>query len=112
MVVRWARVDGGQIDRPLKARVAVYDQDGARIAQTDQRILNDRHLLASEWSMEDTPLNVYMLDLPDELPSGQYTLRLLVYDAETLEPLALVNPPDPAFGLEAELGTLQIVEQD
>ena len=35
IVIRWERVPGGSIDRPLKARVAIYDEDGARIAQTD-----------------------------------------------------------------------------
>ena len=111
VVVRWERVHDGHVDRPLKARVALYDNAGGRIAQTDQRILNDRHLLAGEWSMEDTPLNVYMVDLPDDVHAGEYEIALLVYDAESLDPLSLLDTAGSPAGLEATLGKIQIVDE-
>ena len=108
VVIRWQRVADGSVDRPLKARVALYDAGGRRLAQSDQRILNDRHLLPSEWSPTDTPLNVYLLDAPPDLAPGAYDLRLLVYDADTLEPLPLLDAAGNPAGIEATLATVQL----
>ncbi|RME49868.1 MAG: hypothetical protein D6790_21965, partial [Caldilineae bacterium] len=105
VVVRWARPDGA-IQRPLKARVALYDQNDNRIAQDDRRILNDRHLAPGEWQPGDRPLNVYLVRPPTDLVPGVYTLRLLVYDAETLEPVELVDEAGAPAGFEPVIGTL------
>jgi len=108
VVIRWRRTTG-DIDRPLKARVALYDAADARLAQSDERLLNDRHLAPAEWTQQDEPLNVYLLVAPPELAAGEYTLRLLVYDAETLEPLTLVDEAGNPAGQEGNLGTVEIV---
>jgi hypothetical protein len=108
VVIRWQRVPNGQSERPLKARVALYDQNDARLAQSDERLLNDRHLMPAEWGPTDQPLNVYLLPTPAELPDGRYELRLLVYDAETLEPLTLVGEAGNPAGQEATLGMVEI----
>jgi hypothetical protein len=85
VVLRWQRIPGSAADRPLKARVALYDGAGNRVAQADERLLNDRHLAPPEWQPGDRPLNVYLLETPPDLPPGEYSLRLLVYDEDTLE---------------------------
>jgi hypothetical protein len=110
VVIRWQRQAGGEVTRPLKARVALYNAEGGRIAQIDDRLLNDRHLLPAEWTAEDRPLNVYLLDVPDDLVRGQYTIGLLVYDADTLEPLGVVDAAGNATGVEATIGTVEVVE--
>ncbi len=56
VVIRWQRQVGGEVTRPLKARVALYGADGARVSQKDERLLNDRHRLPAEWSSEDQPV--------------------------------------------------------
>jgi len=108
VAIRWQRTAGGTIGRPLKARVALYDANEGRVAQADERLLNDRHRAPSQWQPADQPLNVYALALPAELAPGDYTVRLLVYDAETLEPLTLVDDAGNPAGQEATLGTLSI----
>ncbi|RIK39568.1 MAG: hypothetical protein DCC55_17735 [Chloroflexi bacterium] len=110
VVIRWRLVDGanGPPARPYKARVALYDAAGARLAQSDERLLNDRHLMPAEWAPADEPLNVYWLPLPDEITGGSYELRLLVYDGKTLEPLTLVDEAGNPAGQEATLGTVEI----
>jgi mannosyltransferase len=107
VVIRWRRLPG-ELTRPYKVRVALYDENDARLAQSDERLLNDRHLMPAEWRPEDEPLNVYFLATPADLPPGAYTLRLLVYDAETLEPLSLVDDAGNPAGQEATLGTVDI----
>lgn len=94
--------------RPYKARVALYDAAGARLTQSDERLLNDRHLMPVEWGETDEPLNVYWLPLPAEMDSGSYELRLLVYDERTLEPLTYVDDAGNPAGQEAVLGGVEI----
>ncbi|MEM7539865.1 MAG: hypothetical protein AAF639_47355, partial [Chloroflexota bacterium] len=115
VVIRWQRVAHSEINHPLKARIALYNGEGARLLQRDERILNDRHLLPAEWSMDDQPLNVYNINTTElasngGLPTGTYTVRLLVYDAETLDPFGIVNAdgqPVQDF-IEADIATIQI----
>ncbi len=108
VVIRWQRVPHGTIERPLKARVALYNAAGDRLVQSDERVLNDRHLMPAEWSFDDRPLNVYMLELPDDLPDGDYALKLLVYDADTLQPLGLTDAAGNAAGVEATIATIAV----
>jgi mannosyltransferase len=107
VVIRWQR-GAGEITRPLKARVALYNEEGARLAQDDRRILNDRHLSPAEWSEADRPLNVYKLDLPADLPAGRYTLQLLVYDADSLEPVEILDEAGNGAGIEVIIGEVGI----
>jgi hypothetical protein len=109
VVVRWRRT-AGDVTRPLKARVALYDQSDARLAQDDRRVLNDRHLMPSEWGPDDHPLNVYLMRPPEDLPAGEYEVRLLVYDAETLEPVELVDEAGNPAGFEPAIGFVRIGE--
>ncbi len=108
VVLRWRRAPGGAVDRPLKARVALYDAADNRLAQADERLLNDRHLAPAHWSMEDRPLGVYLLAAPDDLAPGRYALRLLVYDAETLNPLTWIDEAGNPAGIEPELSPVEI----
>lgn len=109
VVVRWQRIAGGTVDRSLKARVALYAPDGGRVAQRDERLLNDRHLLPAEWDPADRPLNVYLLEVPEDAAPGMYTIGLLVYDADTLEPLGAVDVAGNPNGIEPILGSVEVV---
>jgi mannosyltransferase len=111
VALRWRRMPDGTIARPLKARIALYDKADNRLAQADERILNDRHLAPAYWSMEDEPLGVYLFTIPEDLAPGQYTLRLLVYDAEDLNPLTWIDEAGNPAGVEPELTTVEICER-
>lgn len=110
VTIRWRRANGEVSDRPLKARVALYNAAGKRLTQADERLLNDRHLAPSEWSPQDRPLNVYLLETSPELVEGEYELRVLVYDAETLAPLALADETGNPIGVEAPIGVVRLGE--
>lgn len=107
VVIRWRRL-GDEPVRPLKARIALYNADGARLAQNDRPLLNDRHLAPSEWDESEQTLNVYTLPLPADLPAGSYELRLLVYDAETLDGVELVDEAGNPAGFEPVIGEVEI----
>jgi hypothetical protein len=108
VAIRWQRTPGGAVDKAFKARVALYDANDGRLVQADERLLNDRHRAPSQWQPGDQPLNVYMLSLPVDMAPGAYTLRLLVYDADTMEPLTLVDAAGSPAGQEATLGTIEV----
>ena len=108
VAIRWQRTAGEPPPKSLKARVALYDAAGNRLLQADERLLNDRHRAPWQWQADDQPLNVYLLSLPPDLPAGDYSLGLLVYDAETLEPLTWVDEAGNPAGQEAALGAVEI----
>ena len=108
VVIRWQRIPGGAVTRPLKARVALYSASGERVAQADERLLNDRHLLPAEWTEQDRPLNVYLLRTDPNWPPGEYAIGLLVYDADTLEPLGAVDASGAASGVEVTLAQITL----
>jgi hypothetical protein len=108
VAIRWQRQVQGDVVRPLKARVALYNAAGERLSQTDERLLNDRHLAPAHWQQTDRPLNVYWLERPPDLAPSRYDLRLLVYDAESLAPLELYDSEGKPVGQEAPLGQIQI----
>ena len=107
-VVRWQRAGEETFGRPLKARVALYDDEDNRVAQSDERILNDRHLLPGEWLAADRPLNVYRIRTEGTIEPGTYEVRLLVYDADTLEPLGYVDGAGNPAGVETAIGRVHI----
>ena len=107
VVIRWQR-SGDEPLRPLKARVALYSADGGRLVQNDRRILNDRHLAPGEWNADDRPLNVYSLSLPADLASGVYEVRLLVYDAGTLDAIELLDDAGNPAGFEPVVWKLEV----
>ena len=110
VALRWQRIPTGSVLRPLKARVALYDTSGNRLAQADERLLNDRHLAPAQWQPTDRPLGVYLLPIPEGQPPGRYAVRVLVYDAESLEPLNWVDAVGTPAGIEPELGRIEIGE--
>lgn len=108
VTLRWQRVPDGDVTRPLKARVALYDDAGNRLAQGDERLLNDRHRAPDQWQPEDRPLNVYRLAVPADLAPGRYSVRVLVYDADSLEPLTWIDAAGNSAGIEPEVGVVEI----
>lgn len=108
VAIRWQRTAGEAPAKSFKARVALYDAGGARVVQSDERLLNDRHRAPWQWQAGDQPLNVYMLPLPPDLAPGTYNVGLLVYDADTLEAVTLVDEAGNPAGQEATIGTVEV----
>ena len=58
-------------------------------------------------------LDSWMGKTPDPpLPVGQYEIKVLVYDAETLEPLGLQDAAGTPTGIEATLGQVRIEQAE
>jgi mannosyltransferase len=98
VTLRWQA--SGPTPRSLKVSLRLRDESGALLAQDDRVLLNDRHLRTTSWQPGETALNVYTLALPPE--PGTYTLTLVLYDEETLQPVGLLD----GSGVEPSLGTV------
>jgi len=99
VTLRWQA--DGPTARPLKVSLRLRDEGGAMLAQDDRVLLNDRHLRTTSWQPGETALAVYNLALPPE--PGTYSLTLVLYDEESLEPVGLRD----GSGVEPEIGTLR-----
>ena len=100
VTLRW-RADGPTA-RPLKVSLRLRDKSGAMLAQDDRILLNDRHLRTTSWQPGETALAVYNLALPPG--PGTYSLTLVLYDEESLEPVGLRD----GSGVEPQIGTLRV----
>ena len=91
----------GPTDRPLKVSLRLRDASGAMLAQDDRVLLNDRHLRTTSWEPGETALAFYSLAVPPE--AGDYTLTVVLYDEESLQPVGLRD----GSGAEPQLGPLR-----
>jgi mannosyltransferase len=98
VTLRWQA--SGPTARPLKVSLRLRDESGAMLAQDDRVLLNDRHLRTTSWQPGETALAVYTVDLPPG--PGTYSLTLVLYDEQSLEPVGLRD----GSGVEPTLGTL------
>jgi hypothetical protein len=98
--LRWQA--DGSTPRPLKVSLRLRDANGTTVAQEDRVLLSDLHRRTTSWQPGETALNVYSLELPVE--PGTYTLSVVLYDEETLQPVGLLD----GSGVEPELGTVRI----
>ena len=65
----------------------LYNDNGARVYQADNVIWKLSNLTpTSHWAENEVVDSLFNLDLPNDLPSGSYDLRLVVYDFETQLP--------------------------
>ncbi len=103
-VAGWSRLPGagGQ----AKAALQLEGEDGVVVARDDRLLLNDRHVALGEWSEAERPDTVFTLKPAPATPPGRYTLKLSVYDPQTLQPLAVVS--DAAEGAHVVLGQVEL----
>lgn len=111
VVVRWGTLPGAahteRYPHGLKATLVLTDADGNVVGRDDRPILNDRHQAPAFWTPTDRPLGVHLVRPEPATPPGTYTLKLAVYDPETLAPLPAVGPA--VQGVFAVLGQVTLV---
>jgi hypothetical protein len=66
--------------------VHVRDVDGATVAQQDSQPL-DGDYPTSQWRVNETVIDVHNVELPPDLPPGQYGVWVGMYQMETMERL-------------------------
>ena len=78
---------GAALEVDYAFSLRLYDVNGELAYQADNMIRNFVLLTpTSSWAANEISDTLFYLDLPPELASGEYELRLVVYDFETQVP--------------------------
>ncbi len=64
----------------------LHDDDGKALYQSDAVLENSTPVATDKWKSDEPVDTLHFLEFPPELPPGEYELRLVVYDFETLKP--------------------------
>ena len=102
--LRWQTTPGLDTDYAISLRL--YNAEGERTYQDDHVLGNSTFARTRHWSADEAVDTLFHLDLPAELPSGEYELRLIVYGTETLTPTVEIGVWEP----ELLLARLRLAE--
>ena len=104
LALRWQITSGLDIDYAISLRL--HDAAGERVFQEDAVLWNPVHWPTSSWSEEEPVDTTALLKIPAELSAGEYELRMVVYDFETLTPTVEIGVWEP----EVTLARLRLAE--
>ena len=102
--LQWQTTPGLNADYAISLRL--YNSGGEKSYQEDAVLGNPDHARTRHWSAGEAVDTLFHLNFPAELPPGEYELRLIVYDAETLIPTVEIDVWQP----ETVLARLQLAE--
>ena len=104
MTMRWQTDPELKVDYSISTRL--YNEAGERAYQEDAVLRRGSGHPTSYWWMKDSVDYVTVLSLPADLPAGEYQLRLVVYDLETLTPTVEIGVWEP----ETTLARLRLAD--
>ena len=97
-VLQWQTAPGQDDNYAISLRL--YNAEGERVYQKDDILWNPiNHTPTSQWAAGEEVDSLFHLDLPADLPSGDYEFRLVVYDFETQTPTVVVGIWEPEVTL-------------
>ena len=102
--LQWQTHPGLDSDYAISLRL--YNTEGDKSYQKDAVLGNPSHARASHWSTDELVDTLFHLDFPIDLPAGDYELRLVVYNTETLTPTVEIGVWEP----EMVLARLRLAE--
>ena len=99
---QWQTAPG--LDKEFAVSLRLHDSEGGGVYQRDIVLLNPNHSRTSNWTPDQPVETLYHMEIPPDLKPGEYELRLIVYDYETLQPTVELGVWKP----EAVLAFLQV----
>lgn len=91
--LQWQTTPGLATDFSISLRL--YSSDDALSFQRDAVLGNPSYARTSQWSAEEAVDTLFHLEIPDDLLAGEYELRLIVYNTETLTPTVEIDVWEP-----------------
>ena len=104
MALRWQTASGLDVDYAISLRL--YNEEGERVFQEDLVLWSPSHWPTSHWSGDKPVDTLSLLNVPADLPAGNYELRLVVYNFDTLVPTVERGDWEP----ETTLAHLRLAE--
>ena len=102
MALQWQTAAALEADFSISVRL--HDSEGSSVFQTDFVLTDSVQTSTSHWSTGEMVDTLHYLDLPAHIQPGEYELRLVVYDFETLKPTVEIGVWEP----ETVLARLQL----
>lgn len=99
---KWQTAPG--LDKEFAVSLRLHDSEGGGVYQRDIVLLNPNYSRTKNWSPEQPVETLYHMEIPSDLEPGEYELRLVVYDYESLKPTVELGVWKP----EAVLAHLQV----
>jgi len=96
--------------RTYKVAVYLLDSQGRSVGQVDKALLSNDGYLTSEWRPGQKEVDYYTLPSLPATPPGGYNIRVVVYDAETMERLTVFDEREGVTKSSLVVGTLQVVK--
>ena len=97
VALKWQTIPGLEID--FKVSLRLQDAEGNRVYQDDSFLLQSYSARTSQWSPDKEVDTWHIIDFPADFPPGEYEIRLVVYDSETLKPTAQMDVWQPEITL-------------
>ena len=95
--LQWQTTPG--LDTDFSISLRLYNSDGALSFQRDAVLGNPSLARTSQWAAEEAVDTLFHLELSDDLLPGEYELRMIVYNTETLTPTVEIDVWEPEFVL-------------
>ena len=84
VALQWQTAPGLDVDYSISLRL--HDAAGGGVYQRDDVLWNEQAAPTSQWASEEAVDSIIYLEIPTNLQPGEYDLRFVVYDFETLKP--------------------------
>ena len=97
MVLQWETVS--ELDADYAISLRLYNAEAERSFQEDSVLKSSLVSPTSDWTGDEPVETVALLNVPADLPAGEYELRMVVYDFETLTPTVETGVWEPEVTL-------------
>ena len=82
--MQWQTAPG--LEAVYSISLRLHDAEGSVVYQQDAVLENFAPSPTNKWQAEELVDTLHFLEFPSDLSPGEYELRLVVYDFETLKP--------------------------
>ncbi len=101
-----------QSERLLAENYAVslrlLDGQGSTWAKEDSWLLNSAGAATPAWKAGDSTEECHLLSIPPGIPPGPYELKVLIYDAQSLEQVPVLDQAGTVVGTEYSVATVEV----
>lgn len=104
IAIQW-QADPG-LEAVYSISLRLHDSERGMVYQQDAVLENSASVPTNKWKVDELVDSLHFLDFPSEIQSGEYDLRLVVYDFETLIPTVELGVWEP----EKVIARLQLVD--
>ena len=97
IALNWETMPDLEVEFSVSIRL--HDKEGDVVFQEDSLLWNPLHRPTRDWTPGDRIDTLFQISIPPDIPVGDYELRLVVYDVETLVPTVQVGIWEPELSL-------------